>query len=88
MPKFHSKLFPKKPDIHADVPVNNKDAKEPMPDFSRIGEIDPKCISDKSMWYYRTWDGSCNWMGKGHSDIGSTGFNFGRDRPVRHRIIC
>jgi len=87
MPKFHSKLFPKKPEDHEEVSTDTRADKagDTLPDFSRIGEIDPKCIKDKNMWYYRTWDGSCNWMGKGHTDIGSTGDNFGRDRPAHFK---
>ncbi|KAH8647317.1 heme peroxidase [Xylariales sp. PMI_506] len=41
--------------------------------------LDAKCISDKSSWWYRTQDGSCNWLGRDESDIGSVGTMRSRD---------
>lgn len=34
---------------------------------------------DKGKWYYRTADGSCNWIKKGESDIGMKGYPLSRD---------
>jgi peroxidase len=55
------------------------------PVFSdRIGEVDPICLKNKA-YYYRTIDGSCNWLKKGEYKLGATGGNFGRDRPAHFK---
>jgi hypothetical protein len=42
--------------------------------FAHLGyPLDPKCLVDKSRWWYRTYDGSCNWMKQGESSEGAVG---------------
>ena len=48
--------------------------------FSHLGyPLDPRCTVDRSRWYYRTDDGSCNWLQKGEYSIGATGTAKARD---------
>lgn len=48
--------------------------------FSDIGySVDPGCAADRTKWFYRTQDGSCNWMEKGSSDWGQIGNARARD---------
>lgn len=41
--------------------------------------LDPKCINDRSKWYFRTIDGSCNWMEVNKIDYGQLGTVKARD---------
>ena len=42
--------------------------------FAHLGySLDPECLVDKSRWWYRTYDGSCNWMKQGESSEGAVG---------------
>lgn len=41
--------------------------------------LDPKCINDKSKWYFRTIDGSCNWIELNKIDYGQAGTIKSRD---------
>ncbi|CCL99231.1 uncharacterized protein FIBRA_01246 [Fibroporia radiculosa] len=78
------------PEAPADVPQEALSTSHVVPSqqdafqlFSKIGyPVDPICISDKAKWYYRTVDGSCNWMEAGHSDYGQIGRK--RDRDYGH----
>lgn len=36
-------------------------------------ELDPRCTVDKSQWYYRTYDGSCNWLQQNEYGQGQVG---------------
>ena len=48
--------------------------------FSHLGyPLDPRCTVDRSRWYYRTDDGSCNWLRKDESTIGAIGTARARD---------
>jgi len=44
-------------------------------------EVDEKC---KNNYFYRTLDGSCNWMKKGESDWGKAGTALGRDTSAKY----
>jgi len=64
-----------------------KDRPKPPTDpnilFKHFGhELDPECTKDKSNWYMRTYDGSCNWMKKGQHKAGAAWTPFQRDVPV------
>lgn len=41
--------------------------------------LDPKCTNDKSKWYFRTIDGSCNWMEMNKISYGQIGTMKARD---------
>ncbi len=42
--------------------------------FSHLGyPLDPRCTVDRSRWYYRTDDGSCNWLKKDEFSTGAMG---------------
>jgi peroxidase len=41
--------------------------------------LDTRCTSDRSSWWYRTQDGSCNWLKQGEAHIGSIGEPKSRD---------
>jgi cytochrome P450 len=41
--------------------------------------IDPRCTSDHSRWWYRTYDGSCNWLKADEIDMGQYGTAKSRD---------
>jgi peroxidase len=41
--------------------------------------LDPKCIAQRATWWYRTYDGSCNWMKVNEIDIGQVGTQRARD---------
>lgn len=48
--------------------------------FNHLGyALEPKCTENKTNWWYRTYDGSCNWLEKDHSNIGSVGMGKSRD---------
>jgi len=55
-------------------------SKDEEPYFPFGFEVDPNCRT-KDKYYYRTIDGSCNWLRKGESTIGKVGTPYGRDRP-------
>ncbi|KAF5720968.1 hypothetical protein FMUND_3871 [Fusarium mundagurra] len=42
-------------------------------------ELEPDCLRDKSTWWFRTYQGHCNWLKKGESDEGSVGSARPRD---------
>jgi hypothetical protein len=54
----------------------------PFPDFG--WEIDPKCLETKESYYYRSWDGSCNWLRKGQSNTGAQDQAYARDFTPPH----
>lgn len=41
--------------------------------------IDPRCTNDRSKFWYRTYDGSCNWMKVGEISEGQVGTKKSRD---------
>jgi peroxidase len=41
--------------------------------------MDPRCIENRTTWWYRTHDGSCNWLMLGESDQGQVGKALVRD---------
>ncbi|TAQ91302.1 hypothetical protein B7494_g374 [Chlorociboria aeruginascens] len=41
--------------------------------------IDPRCLSDPSKWWYRTYDGSCNWLKTDEISTGEYGTARSRD---------
>lgn len=48
--------------------------------FKNLGyPLDPKCTVDKSKWWYRTYDGSCNWLKKDETNEGQIGMAKSRD---------
>ncbi|OLL23961.1 Peroxinectin A [Neolecta irregularis DAH-3] len=48
--------------------------------FKHLGfPLDPSCTAHESKWYYRTLDGSCNWLKAGESHVGSIGYQRERD---------
>ncbi|EPE06557.1 animal heme peroxidase superfamily [Ophiostoma piceae UAMH 11346] len=48
--------------------------------FGHLGfPLDASCVSDKANWWYRTYDGSCNWIKAGESGQGSYGEPKSRD---------
>ncbi|KAF5985647.1 hypothetical protein FCOIX_2001 [Fusarium coicis] len=42
-------------------------------------ELEPDCLRDKSTWWFRTYEGHCNWLKKGESGEGSVGSARPRD---------
>lgn len=54
----------------------------PFPDFG--WEIDPKCLESKESYYYRSWDGSCNWLRKGQAATGAQDQAYARDYTPPH----
>jgi hypothetical protein len=56
---------------------------DPKELFAHLGfELDPECTKDKSSWYQRSYDGSCNWLKKGEHKAGAAWTPFQRDVPV------
>lgn len=52
----------------------------PPKEFFKYGfPIEDECINDRNKYWYRTVDGSCNWLKKGESHIGSAGTALQRD---------
>jgi hypothetical protein len=47
-------------------------------------EIDPKCLEKKESYYYRSWDGSCNWLRKGQAKTGAQDQAYARDYSPPH----
>ena len=48
--------------------------------LSNLGfPLDPRCTADKSQWWYRTYDGSCNWLKQNEIDEGRVGTAKARD---------
>lgn len=47
-------------------------------------EIDPKCLESKESYYYRSWDGSCNWLRKGQAATGAQDQAYARDYTPPH----
>jgi cytochrome P450 len=48
--------------------------------FDHLGfELEPECVKNKETYWYRTADGTCNWLKKGESYIGATGQPRSRD---------
>ena len=48
--------------------------------FSNLGfPLDEECLANKKSWWYRTYNGSCNWLKRGESDIGGVGEAKARD---------
>ena len=41
--------------------------------------LDSRCTVDRSRWWYRTYDGSCNWLKKGEIEYGQVGTAKARD---------
>jgi hypothetical protein len=41
--------------------------------------LDPRCTGDRSKWWYRTIDGSCNWLKANEISIGQVGTAKSRD---------
>ena len=41
--------------------------------------LDPRCTVDRSLWFYRTDDGSCNWLKKDEFSTGAMGMPKVRD---------
>ncbi|KAH8889703.1 heme peroxidase [Thozetella sp. PMI_491] len=41
--------------------------------------LDPRCTADKFKWWYRTYDGSCNWLKAGEVSEGEYGMAKSRD---------
>ena len=41
--------------------------------------LDPRCTGDRSKWWYRTYDGSCNWLKKDEISQGQFGTAKSRD---------
>lgn len=41
--------------------------------------LDPKCITNSTRWWYRTQDGSCNWLKDSEADLGQIGTAKPRD---------
>lgn len=59
------------------IPPTNREA---LSIFADIGyPVDPLCTSDKAKWFYRTVDGSCNWMETGNTTYGQLGAKRSRD---------
>ncbi|SJL02260.1 uncharacterized protein ARMOST_05586 [Armillaria ostoyae] len=59
------------------IPPTNQEA---LRLFADIGyPVDPLCTSDKTKWFYRTVDGSCNWMETGNTTYGQLGAKRSRD---------
>ena len=42
-------------------------------------QLEPNCVDKREKYWYRTPDGSCNWLKAGQSHIGSTGYPRSRD---------
>ncbi|KAF5553649.1 hypothetical protein FMEXI_2298 [Fusarium mexicanum] len=42
-------------------------------------ELEPDCLRNKSTWWFRTYEGHCNWLKKGESGEGSIGSARPRD---------
>jgi hypothetical protein len=42
-------------------------------------ELEPSCVDKREKYWYRTADGSCNWLKAGQSNVGSTGYPRSRD---------
>ncbi|KAF5678240.1 hypothetical protein FCIRC_6523 [Fusarium circinatum] len=42
-------------------------------------ELEPDCLRNKSTWWFRTYEGHCNWLKKGESGEGSIGSTRPRD---------
>ncbi|RBR19816.1 hypothetical protein FVER53590_25111 [Fusarium verticillioides] len=42
-------------------------------------ELEPDCLRNKSTWWFRTYEGHCNWLKKGESGEGSVGSARPRD---------
>lgn len=48
--------------------------------FKNLGyDLDPRCTVDKSQWWYRTYDGSCNWLRQNEYGEGQIGAAKARD---------
>lgn len=48
--------------------------------FSHLGfALDQRCMTDRSKWWYRTYDGSCNWIKMDEINEGQTGTAKSRD---------
>lgn len=59
------------------IPPTNQEA---LSIFADLGyTVDPLCTSDKTKWFYRTVDGSCNWMEVGNTAYGQFGAKRSRD---------
>lgn len=41
--------------------------------------LDPRCTINKSSWWYRTYEGNCNWLKQGETSEGSIGTARQRD---------
>ena len=46
--------------------------------------LDPRCTVDRSRWFYRTDDGSCNWLKKDEFSAGAMGMPKVRDYDQHH----
>ncbi|CAK7243975.1 MAG: hypothetical protein STHCBS139747_005509 [Sporothrix thermara] len=56
------------------------DAQEAKQLFGFLGfPLDETCIADKANWWYRTYDGSCNWLKAGEAGQGRYGQAKSRD---------
>ena len=42
-------------------------------------ELDPTCLTHKNQFWFRQYDGRCNWLKDGQTQIGSTGYPRSRD---------
>eukprot|EP00027_Filamoeba_sp_ATCC50430_P019347 CAMPEP_0168540840 /NCGR_PEP_ID=MMETSP0413-20121227/493_1 /TAXON_ID=136452 /ORGANISM="Filamoeba nolandi, Strain NC-AS-23-1" /LENGTH=1161 /DNA_ID=CAMNT_0008570605 /DNA_START=45 /DNA_END=3530 /DNA_ORIENTATION=- len=70
---------------HAFNPFNwisheHKEEKESDEPYFPGINVDPHCRSKKKT-YYRTFDGTCDWVNNTQWDLGKAGSAFGRDRP-------
>ncbi|KJR82079.1 uncharacterized protein SPSK_02952 [Sporothrix schenckii 1099-18] len=70
---------PSKPHTGRGAP-HHWDALEATQLFKHLGfELDETCITDKANWWYRTYDGSCNWLKAGEAGQGRYGQAKSRD---------
>ena len=53
--------------------------------FSHFGfPLDPRCITEQKNWWYRTYDGSCNWLKLAETNHGASGTQKSRDYDQRY----
>lgn len=60
--------------------IPNNPPQEARKLFSNLKyDLDPRCTVDKSQWWYRTYDGSCNWLRQDEYGEGQIGAAKARD---------
>ncbi|KAK1765407.1 heme peroxidase [Phialemonium atrogriseum] len=68
------------PDVQGQSTTSNAPDSEANDLFSYLGfPLDPRCMSDRNKWWYRTYDGSCNWIKANEINEGQTGTGKSRD---------